>query len=93
MACTVKPVLAFLAVLAAAPITQAACVIGTNDEIVNPFEPGCGDVVLTYTESDNTGNNIALGFPVPLPIASLTPVDGFRDYASLFARQIGRAHV
>jgi len=42
--------------------------------------------MLTYTQSDNTGNNIALGFPVPLPVASLTPVDGFRDYASLFAR-------
>ena len=65
---------------------HAACVIDVNDEITNPFEPGCGDLVLTYTENDNSGNNIALGFPVPSPIASLTPVDGFRDYDSLFAR-------
>jgi hypothetical protein len=76
---------AMLAMLAGAHGVHAACVI-VNDEITNPFEPGCGDVILTYTESDNTGNNIALGFPVPAPIASLTPVDGFRDYTSLFAR-------
>lgn len=86
MARTIRPTLALLAVLVTAPITHAACIIGSDGEITNPFEPGCGDVVFTYTESDNTGNNIALGFPVPLPIASLTPVDGFRDYASLFAR-------
>lgn len=86
MARTVRWGLAILAAVAAAPVTHAACIINANDEITNPFEPGCGDVILTYTESDNTGNNIALGFPVPLPVASLTPVDGFRDYASLFAR-------
>ncbi len=40
----------------------------------------------TYTENDNTGNNIAIGFEVPLPVDSLTPVDGFRSYASLHAR-------
>jgi hypothetical protein len=57
-----------------------------NDEIVNPFEAGCGDVILTYTETDNTGNNIALGYPVPIPVDSLTPVDGFRAYQSLFER-------
>jgi hypothetical protein len=74
-----------LATLCAGPIAHAACIIDANDEITNPFEPGCGDVILTYTDSDNTGNNIALGYPVPTVIASLTPVDGFRDYASLFA--------
>jgi hypothetical protein len=42
--------------------------------------------MLRYTESDNTGNSIAIGYPVPAPVASLTPVDGFRDYSSLFAR-------
>lgn len=58
----------------------------SNGEITNPFETGCGDVILTYTENDNSGNNLALGYPVPLPVDSLTPVDGFRTYASLFAR-------
>lgn len=72
-------------VLAAAPAAWGACRF-QNDEIVNPFEPGCGDVMLTYTESDNTGNNIALGYPVPIPVDSLTPVDGFRTYDSLFVR-------
>ena len=35
--------------------------------------------MLTYTENDNEGTNIALGYPVPKPVASLTPVDGFRE--------------
>ncbi len=68
------------------PAALAVCNIDANGEIVNPFEPGCGDVMLTYTEADNTGNNVALGYPVPIPVASLTPVDGFREYPSLFAR-------
>ncbi len=64
----------------------AACVFDGNGEITNPFEPGCGDVLFTYTENDNFGTNIALGYPPPVPVASMTPVAGFRDYASLFAR-------
>ena len=43
-------------------------------------------VEFTYTESDNSGNNIALGYPVPTPVDSLTPVDGFRSYNSLNLR-------
>ncbi len=64
----------------------ADCVIDANGEITNPFAPGCGDVVFTYTESDNLGTNIALGYAPPLPVASLTPVAGFRAYDSLFAQ-------
>lgn len=42
---------------------------------------------ITYTENDTSGPNFqALGYPVPIPVASQTPIDGFRDYASLFAR-------
>jgi len=40
----------------------------------------------TYTESDSSGNNVALGYPVPIPVNSLTPVDGFRSYNSLDLR-------
>jgi hypothetical protein len=40
----------------------------------------------TYTQLPAGNRTLALGYPVPLPIASLTPVDGFRDYASLEAR-------
>jgi len=43
-------------------------------------------IEFTYTENDNSGNNLALGFPVPLPIDSLTPIDGFRTYDSLHLR-------
>ena len=39
----------------------------------------------TYTE---LGGPLALGYPVPLPIDSLTPVDGFRSFASLQARHL-----
>ena len=74
------------ALCAAALPAGAACVIDASGEITNPFAPGCGDVIFTYTENDNTGTNIALGYPPPLPVASLTPVAGFRDYDSLFAR-------
>lgn len=86
MARAVIRTLALAAVLSAATTARAACVIDVNDEIVNPFEPGCGDVAFTYTEADNSGNAIALGFPPPIPVPSLTPVDGFRTYDSLFAR-------
>ena len=86
MARRVMRTLAACAALSSATQAHSACIIDTNDEITNPFEPGCGDVVFTYSENDNTGANIALGFPVPTPIDSLTPVDGFRTYESLFAR-------
>jgi murein tripeptide amidase MpaA len=76
-----------LALLSAAALPAGAdCVIDANGEITNPFAPGCGDVVFTYTQNDNLGTNIALGYAPPVPVASLTPVAGFRDYASLFAR-------
>jgi hypothetical protein len=75
-----------LALLCSALPADAACVIDANGEITNPFEPGCGDVLFTYTENDNAGTSIALGYPPPVPVASLTPVAGFRDYDSLFAR-------
>jgi hypothetical protein len=75
-----------LGFLAASLPAGAACVIDSNGEITNPFAPGCGDVIFTYTENDNAGSHIALGYPPPVPVASLTPVAGFREYDSLFAR-------
>lgn len=42
--------------------------------------------VYTYTQSSNTGSNLAIGIPPPMPVASQTPLAGFRDHASLFAR-------
>ncbi len=44
--------------------------------------------VETYTEF---GGPLALGYPVPLPVDSLTPVDGFRSFASLQARHLDLA--
>lgn len=45
----------------------------------------------TYTQSQTGPNLLTYGLPVPLPIESLTPVDGFRSYASLDARLQGLA--
>jgi len=45
-----------------------------------------GQSIQTYTHTQTGIGLRPLGFPVPQPIASLTPVDGFRDYASLHAR-------
>jgi hypothetical protein len=42
--------------------------------------------IRTYTQNAGGADTRPLGYPVPLPIATLTPVDGFRDYASLLAR-------
>lgn len=42
--------------------------------------------VLEYTQSSNNNGEIPLGFPVPIPVDSLTPVDGFRTYSSLDLR-------
>lgn len=42
--------------------------------------------VQTYTNTQAGPGLRPLGFPVPQPVASLTPIEGFRDYASLHAR-------
>jgi hypothetical protein len=42
--------------------------------------------VFTYTQSQTGPNLLTYGLPVPQPIDSVTPVDGFRSYASLDAR-------
>ena len=78
--------LGILAGLLVSANASAQCLFDQFNEIVNPFAPGCGDVRFTYTENDSSGLNIALGFPPPLPVASLTAVDGFREYASLHAQ-------
>lgn len=44
------------------------------------------DDIYTYTENESGGLNIALGYTVPIPVDSLTPIDGFRTYNSLKAR-------
>lgn len=45
-----------------------------------------GAQLLTLTEDDYGPGRIPLGYPVPLPVDSQTPVDGFRSHASLSAR-------
>lgn len=80
--------LAVCIALALAAIGDAAaqCIID-NGEITNPTAPGCGDRQLTFAESNPTNDPdvVALGYPMPVPVASPAPVDGFRGYASLLA--------
>ncbi len=52
-------------------------------DVVDPLQ--CGDI-FTYTQNNNAGNNVALGYPPPQPVASLTAGDFFREYASLMAQ-------
>ncbi|NND60916.1 MAG: hypothetical protein HKN49_11685 [Gammaproteobacteria bacterium] len=54
--------------------------------IANPNDPECRDAQFVFTENSDSGNNIALGYPPPMPVESLTGIDGFRTYASLHAR-------
>ncbi len=55
--------------------------------ITNPDDPACRDAMFRYVESASADpEEITLGYPVPLPVDSLTPVDGFRTFASLKAR-------
>ena len=86
MARSLSSSIGFALACSAALPAAADCVIDSNGEITNPFAPGCGDVVLTYTENDNFGTDIALGYPPPVPVASMTPVAGFREYDSLHAQ-------
>jgi hypothetical protein len=79
-----RTTLAFAAALLGSA-AQAACTFAGN-EISNPFAPGCGDRILTYVAFGSDPDEIELGYAPPIPVASLTSVAGFRDYASLFAR-------
>ncbi|ACV27188.1 M14 family zinc carboxypeptidase [Kangiella koreensis] len=47
---------------------------------------GVGAEVLSYTENTNSSNQLAIGYPVPIPVDSLTGVDGFRTYDSLHSQ-------
>ncbi len=65
---------------------DAQCIFDNAGTISNPDDASCRDNFLVYTQSVDTGNNIALGYAVPLPVDSQTPVPGFRSYQSLFER-------
>ena len=84
-----RPALVVLALFVAgmaAPVAEGACRLN-GASISNPDDPTCRDAMFRYVESATTNNDeVTLGYPVPLPVDSLTPVDGFRTYESLKAR-------
>ncbi|WP_251358976.1 M14 family zinc carboxypeptidase [Kangiella sp. TOML190] len=47
--------------------------------------------VLTYTESTNSNTEMAIGYPVPIPVDSMMAINGFRSYDSLKAHHQGLA--
>lgn len=63
---------------------RAQCQLSGAD-ILNSSDPACAGQMFTYTESTVGAGLIPLGFPVPMPVSSLAPVDGFRTYDSLLA--------
>lgn len=78
---------ALLAALLGPGAAAAACSFSNSEpaDFADPSDADCNATIF-YTESDNTGDNLALGYPVPMPVASQTAVAGFREYASLHAR-------
>jgi len=72
-----------LALAALPALAGADCLFNDFGDITNPGDPSCRDVQLTYTRDIDAGTDIALGYDVPLPVDSLTAVDGFRSYQSL----------
>ncbi|MGD8976075.1 MAG: M14 family zinc carboxypeptidase [Gammaproteobacteria bacterium] len=76
-----------LALLGVSPLAaEAACQFDNAGTITNPSDPSCRDAQFRYTRDNDTGNNVALGYDVPTPVESLTGVDGYRTYQSLFER-------
>jgi hypothetical protein len=65
-------------------VAAAQCLLSGAD-IINLSDPACSDRMLTYTESTTGADLIPLGYVPPLPVSSLTAVDGFRSYDSLNA--------
>lgn len=51
-----------------------------------PFIFSVTATTFNYTDTQTGNNLIPLGYPVPIPVDSLTPVDGFRTYESLNLR-------
>lgn len=45
-------------------------------------------VTFNYTNTETGPNNIPLGYEVPIPVDSLTPIAGFRTYDSLVLRHL-----
>ena len=83
----IRTLVAGLLLAAAAQQAGAQCTIDNLGEYANPTAPGCGDVQLQYTAHATGTGLLPLGYPVPIPVDSLTPVAGFRTYASLLAAQ------
>ena len=66
--------------------SHAQCQFDQFGTITNPNDSSCRDARFEFTENNSSGNNIAVGYPIPSPVNSLTGVAGFRSYASLHAR-------
>ena len=71
-----------VALLSVAEPAIAQCTLTPDGgDVVDPLQ--CG-TIFTYTENNNAGNNVALGYPPPQPVASLTAGDFFRDQREFF---------
>ncbi len=78
-----------IAVLAAwffASPANAQCLFDNSGTITNPNEASCANARFEITEFETGSDKITLGYMPPLPVDSLTAVDGFRRYDSLHAQ-------
>ncbi len=81
-----RRLVAIAALLCVSPAASAQCEFDEFGTISNPDEPSCRDARFEFTETAGGAGNIPIGYPVPQPQDSLTPIAGFRRYASLHAR-------
>ena len=89
--------LSVMAALVAVAGARAACEFDGFGTITNATDPTCRDARFELTENATGADRIALGYPPPIPVDSMTPVAGFRRYASLHAQHqalfLGTANV
>jgi len=80
----------FAAIAAGMAATTAEAYCRLNGaSISNPDDPSCRDAMFRYVAGASASSDeVTLGYPVPIPVDSLTPVDGFRSYDSLKARHL-----
>jgi len=67
-------------------MSASAALIGAACVAMLLASPVTAQVIQTYTQTQTGANLRPLGYRVPIPVQSLTPVEGFRTYDSLHAR-------
>lgn len=62
---------------------KTSCIVGLLACVIS-FE--AQSEILKYTENTDSSTELALGYPIPITVDSLTAINGFRSYGSLHAQ-------